>query len=182
MKVFTLEAAKEWCIVRGVDSSLGNRQFYTLGGSDRFSITLEEKPSDTVLLTDYLAPSWEETAFQGGLLWITGFDIWGANSEKTGLAMLKQMRSGHGESATLSEKPGQLFGAEELYEAHSFLLLPILFGWDALWVPDAADYVVSISHHGTATVVSRNRATHDELRSRMKDWMPRESEQAHQPA
>lgn len=160
----------------------GNRQFYPLGGSHHFSITLEEKPSDIVLLTDYLVPSWEESPFQGGLLWITGFGIWGENSEKTGLMMLKRMLSGCGESATLAENPAQLFGAEEIYETHSFLLLPILFGWDALWIPATADYVVSISHHGTASVTSRNRAVHDELRSRMKDWLPRKNERAQQPA
>ena len=178
MNALTLESAKEWCTNREVHGDLENRRIYPF----RFSITLEEKPSDVVLLTDYLVPSWEESPFQGGLLWVTEFNIWGANSEKTGLAMLKHMRSGHRESATLSEKPAQFFGAEELYEAHAFLLLPILFGWDALWVPDSGSYVVSMGHHGTATVISRGRHTYDELLLRMKDWSPLESQEDHQPA
>ena len=181
MKFLKSEAATEWCMGQGVDSNARNRQFYPLGGSRHFSIKLEEKPSDTVLLTDYLVPSWEEPAFKGGLLWLTGFGIWGDNSEKTGLAMLKQMRSGHGESGTVSDEPAQLFGPEEVYEAHSFLLLPILFGWDALWVPRAGGYVVSIGHHGTATVISQDKHIYHELRIRLKDWSPRESEEDHQP-
>lgn len=72
MKILKPEAATEWCLGRGVDGSSESKKFYPLGGSCSFSITLEEKPSDTVLRTDYLIPSLEEPPFHGGLLWITG--------------------------------------------------------------------------------------------------------------
>lgn len=182
METIDGQAATEWLLGRGVDGSSESRQFYPLGGSYRFFITLEEKPSDTVLLTDYLIPSWEEPSFQGGLLWIKDFGIWGENSEKTGLAMLKQITSGHGEQMALGERSSFLFTAEEVYEAHSLLLLPILFGWDALWVPNTGDYVVSIEHHGRASVTSRNKVIDDELRTRLKDWLTGEGKQLQQPA
>lgn len=93
--------------------------------------------------------------------------------------MLKRIMSGHGEQATLGERSGFLFTAQEVYEAHSLLFLPILFRWDALWVLNTADYVVSIEHHGRASVTSRNKVIADELRTRLKDWLTGESKQAH---
>lgn len=96
--------------------------------------------------------------------------------------MFEKIMSGYGELVTLAEKSGFLFTAAEVYEAHAMLLFPILFGWDALWIPDTADNVVSINHHGTASVISKNKAIDTELRSRLKDWLPHESKQTQQPA
>jgi hypothetical protein len=176
MRFLTNDEAKSWCQTRGLDLDDRSRVFYSTVGSRAFSIGIEEKPTDTVLLSDYLVPSWEDVPFEGALFWIRDYGIWGENSEQTGLAMIRQMRSGNGEQAALKEKPAHLFAPNEVYEAHSYLLLPVLFGWDALLVPETGDYFVSISHHGVAQVVCRNAATYEELRNRLKDWSPTEGE------
>jgi hypothetical protein len=180
MKFLTAEEAKRWCQVRGLDVDDRWRLFYSSGGTHAFSIRIEEKATDTVLLSDYLVPSWEDVPFEGTLLWITDHGIWGENSEKTGLTMIKQMRSGNGEQASLGEKPAHLFAPNEVYEAHSYLLLPIFFGWDALLVPETGDYFVSISHHGVAQVVCRDAGTYEQLSKRLKDWSPTDDEKSPQ--
>jgi len=178
MKFFTAEESKRWCRMRGLDVDERSRLFYPSTGSHVFSIGIEEKATDTVLLSDYLVPSWEDVPFEGALLWIKDHSIWGENSEKTGSAMISQMRSGNGEQESLEEKPAHLFAPNEVYEAHSYLLLPIFLGWDAVLIPESGDHFVSISHHGVAQVVCRNAATCEELRNRLKDWSPTEDEKS----
>lgn len=181
MRFLTDNEAKNWCETRGLDFDDHLRIFYPLGGSHAFSIGIEEKATDTVLLSDYLVPSWEDVPFEGALLWIRDYGIWGENSENTGLAMIRQMRSGNGERGSLKEKPAHLFASSEVYEAHSYLLLPVLFGWDALLVPETGDYFVSISHHGFAQVVCRNAGVCEALRNRLKDWSPTGGGESVQP-
>ncbi len=79
---------------------------------------------------------------------------------------------------SLEEKPAHLFAPDEIYEAHSYLLLPVIFGWDASLIPDSGDYFVSISHHGVERVVCRNAGTYEQLRNRLKDWSPIEGKKS----
>jgi hypothetical protein len=180
MKFLTAEEATNWCRMRGLDVDARSQSFYSLSGSHTFSIGIQERVTDTVLLSDYLVPTWEEVPFTGALLWITDYGIWGENSEKTGSVMIKHMRLGNGGPPTLHEKPAHLFAPGEVYETHSYLLLPILFGWDALLVPETGDYFVSISHHGIAEVVCRDAQIYEQLRKRLQDWTPRAEEKSPQ--
>jgi hypothetical protein len=138
------------------------------------SIGLEDKPSSLIGLVDRLIPTWEEIPFAGALLWIRERGIWGDHSEKIGATLIQQMRLSAGTTATLEECPGHLFGPQEIYEAHSSVLLPILFGWDAFLFLPERDYFIFISHDGVAGVVTRNRETYEEVYRRVQDWNPRE--------
>jgi len=57
---------------------------------------------------------------------------------------------------------------------HSYLVIPMLFGWDAFLVPERWDYFVFVSHDGVAEVVSRVAEKAQELRERVRDWNPQD--------
>ena len=59
-------------------------------------------------------------------MWIRERGIWGEYSEKTGARMVELMRLGKGEAESLEKRPGQLFGPEEVWETHSYLVIPCL--------------------------------------------------------
>jgi hypothetical protein len=107
-------------------------------------------------------------------LWIRERGIWGEYSEKTGARMVELMRLGKGEAESLEKRPGQLFGPEEVWETHSYLVIPMLFGWDAFLVPQGEDYFVFVSHDGVLGVVTRTERTYKQLYQRVLDWNPRE--------
>lgn len=133
---------------------------------------LDDKPSGTIALTDYLVPTWEEVPFTGALLWIREWGIWGDHAEKTGAIIIEKMRLAKGESEPLFQRPGHLFEREELFEMHSYFVLPLLWGWDAFLVPKNKDYFVFVSHDEVVEIVCRTPATFELLQKRLANWKP----------
>ena len=174
MKFFTREEAKSWCEARGLKVTVDRYLHYDPESSSCFTVGLEEKPSSLIGLADHLIPTWEDVPFEGALLWIRERGIWGDHSEKTGDVIIEQMRLAKGERAPLEERPGHLFGRDEVYETHAYFLIPVLFGWDAFLIPESGDYFAFISHDGVAEVVGRTAEKAEELRQRVRDWNPKE--------
>jgi hypothetical protein len=171
---FTTEEAKSWCEARGLKVTADRYLHYDPGSSSCFTVGLEEKPSSLIGLADRLIPTWEDVPFEGALLWIRERGIWGDYSENTGAVIIGQMRAAKGERAPLEERPGHLFGPDEVYEAHAYFLIPVLFGWDAFLIPESGDYFAFISHDGVARVVGRTAENAEELCQRVRHWNPKE--------
>jgi hypothetical protein len=174
VKFFTAEEAKSWCEARALKVTAHMYLHYEQESTHCFTIGLEYKPSSIIGLANRLVPTWEEAPFAGALLWIRERGIWGDHSERTGGTMIHQMRLAQGQRATLEVSPAHLFGPDEVYETHSYFLIPVLFGWDAFLIPESGDYFVFVSHDGVAEVVGRTAKRAAELQGQVKDWNPRE--------
>jgi hypothetical protein len=174
VKFLTTEEAKSWCQARALKVTADRYLHYEPDNPHCFTLGLEEKPSRVIALADYLVPTWEDVPFQGALLWIRERGVWGDYSEKAGEMIVQQMRLAKGESEPLEKRPGHLFGPDELFEMHSYFVVPMLFGWDAFVVPESGDYFVFVSHDGVAEVVARSADKVEELRQRVEDWKPQE--------
>ena len=173
MRFLTDEEAREWCGTQGLKTS-SKRFLYYGGGSRCFSVGLEERPARVIALADYLVPAWADVPFRGALLWIRETGIWGEFSERTAAAIFRQMRLAAGEARALEERPGHLFSAGEIFEMHSYLVVPTLFGWDAFLVPQGEGYFLFVSHDGVVGVVTRTQEIYQQLYERVADWSPRE--------
>lgn len=90
--------------------------------------------------------------------------------------MLEQMRAARGEHRPLVERPGQLFDSSEAVALQSFLILPVLFSWDAYLVPESGEYFVFNSHDESVYVVSGTKQTHEKLFELLRIWEPKQSE------
>jgi hypothetical protein len=90
--------------------------------------------------------------------------------------MLEQMRAASGEQKPLIEKPGQLFDSSEATALQSFLILPVLFSWDAYLAPQSGEYFVFNSHDEFVDVVSASQRTHERLFQDLQIWDPKPSE------
>lgn len=173
MRFVTTEEARAWCVSRGLKVTADRYVYYDLEESHCFTIGLEEKPSRVIALADYLVPTWREVPFEGAILWIRERGVWGDHSEKSGAMTIQKMRRADGESEPLESRPGHVFGPEELFEMHSYFLIPLLFGWDAFLIPENKDYFLFVSHDGVVEVVSRTAENSEEVRLRVLDWSPR---------
>jgi hypothetical protein len=102
--------------------------------------------------------------------------MWNEVHERAGSFFIEQLRAARGEHAQLIEKPGHLFDTSEEVALQAFLMIPVLFSWDAYLVPESAEYFVFNSHDERVYVVSDQQSTHERLLSDMETWEPKESE------
>jgi hypothetical protein len=171
----TREEAVRWCAERGVEARL--ERFATLGlaGSVE-SIWIRVPPEDRrsvalacVLLMSEVEDDLEES-FAGGLLWLTDWDIWSEITERVGLLLLAGLRGG----ADPRESPAELFEAARLPAAQAALTLPLLFQWDAWFVPSVPRWAAAVSHHGHVDVVADSDARLAALFERFQQggWEP----------
>lgn len=176
MKFFTSEECRSWCKVHQLEVTAD--RYLRYGGEHPlcFTVKLDDKPNGVIGLADYLIPTWDDLPFEGALLWIREKGVWSDFSEHTGAMIVQQMRLAKGETAPLGERPGQLFGPEELLEMHSYFLIPLLFGWDAFLVPQGRGYFIFVSHDGFVEVVSRSAEILEQVRQRVIDWSPQEDQ------
>lgn len=106
----------------------------------------------------------EAQEFQGALILFTEWGIW--NFEATGYRIIERMNAGAGQPASFEEAPGHHFRADEFTEALGTLLQPIIFGWDAFYVPswwDDDDYFLQVSHNGYIIVVTRTKQSYERV-------------------
>ena len=87
-----------------------------------------------------------------------------------------RMREALGETRPLIEVPGHVFSPDEFADARAFWTVPIVFGWDAILVPEKSDYFVFNSHDEVICFVSRTEETHLRLLEEFKDWKPDEGD------
>ncbi len=173
MKFLNESEVKHWCEARGVE--LSSKGCLRYRGEELHGCLIkfqEECPSRLIALVDAMIPAWEEVPFSGGLLWIRQRGAWGEHSEDMGDALIAQLRVANGEREPLEVRPGHAFSDAEPLKMHSFLVVPLLFGWDAYLVPEARDYLVYISHDGIAEVVARTAEGKRELLQRFRRWSP----------
>ena len=125
---------------------------------------------------NFLLPYEEGSLSCRSLLWLTDWGIWNEIHERAGMFMIEQMRIAQGESKPLIEKPGHLFDRSEAVALQSFLILPLLFSWDAYLAPESGEYFVFNSHDEFVSVVSSTQRTHEKLLEDLRIWDPIPSE------
>lgn len=116
------------------------------------SLIAGQKPSAATVATPslsgrqaFVANRIFETCFESRqwLIWILAWGIWPTEEYPE---IWKELRARHGDERPLLEAPGHLLSADERGLARGLFRLAILFGWDALLVPDPATVVASTSH------------------------------------
>jgi len=116
----------------------------------------------------------KESHFLHGLVWVSTWGVWDIGVEAIGLKMFERMRQSKGENRPLESAPGTWFRHDELVDAVSILVQPMLVGWDAYYVPQWAaggdEYFVSVSHDSYIDVHTRTKETNERARDLLKDF------------
>lgn len=179
MPLLSDEEASTWCHDRGVltdGPQLSVRLGFPSNTAKRIRIRLPDDCIATVGLGYVLLlseiPNYEEKNFRGGLVWLRRWAIWSESIDRVGYALLDGIRATSGHISELDSAPAQLFKDGELVHAHAALSLPMLFQWDAHYVPATGEFIVFVSHEGHADIISGDERVHATMLQRLHDWSP----------
>ena len=140
--------------------------FFTHPEASCFQIEYPQKLERLPFLARTLATiTYESKDFAGALLWFTGWRVWNYLDESIGYRIVEAIHSAAGQQKSFEAGPGHHFRGDELNEAIGLLLQPMVFGWDANYVPRWSygpdQFFLHVSHDSFVTVVTRTKEFYD---------------------
>lgn len=107
---------------------------------------------------------YDEGDFEGARLWFTEWGVWNTREEAIGYQTIEAMNLAAGQPSSFEAAPGHHFRADEFTAAAAMLMQPMLFGWDAYYLPlwsfGIEEYFLHISHDSVVYVVTRTKDFH----------------------
>jgi hypothetical protein len=103
------------------------------------------------------------------------FTDWGYSPphiENCVLRILEQMRRGYGVTASLESAPAQLFRSDEIIDVHAFLTIPLLFGWDAYFMPYGTRYFAFARENSSMFLVTDDEQVLQKLLLSLDSYRP----------
>jgi hypothetical protein len=166
MKVFTEAEAEAWLPRAGVELDNDGDLGYRHGRNLRVSIPLPDRARRIPYLANLLITGAYGAPFVESLVWMTDWGVAGEVSTRVGYKMVHSIR---GDDRRLIDAPAHLLAASEEVEAQSLLVIPILMGWDAYYIPSRGNYFVANSNDEFTDVISRDEETHQRFLTVLKD-------------
>jgi hypothetical protein len=116
---------------------------------------------------------WNCPTFRGALTWITEWGVWNALDEGIGYRLVESLNRASGQPSSFEIGQGHAFRADELEESVGMLLQPMIFGWDAYYLPDWAygfnDFFLYVSHDSYVNIVTRTKSFHDQVFQQLQE-------------
>lgn len=134
----------------------------------------------------YLATiGYDDWDFRGALLWLTDWGVWQALDEGPGYRIIESMNRASGQPVSFEAGTGHQFRADELSDAVGMLMQPMIFGWDAYYLPQwsygTGEFFLHVSHDSYVTLVTRTRAFYDRVFPALQklDFNPKPGQDLH---
>ena len=169
MRVLTKSEAESWLPRASVKRDKNGDLGFPHGKNLTIRMPLPEKTYRIASLANFLLTGFHGSPFNGGLMWLTDWGMWSEVCEQAAYKMFELMRQPYDESRPLIEAPAHLFTREEKVAAQSFLILPILFGWDDYFIPESGRHFAFTSNDEFIDVVSNDDETHANMLSVLKE-------------
>ena len=165
MRVLTKTEALEW-LPTGIECDLRNDLAFRNGKNRVIAVPLPDKPYRLPYLADLLVTGVFVEPFVESLVWFTDWGAGGDVSNRVGFKLLQAMNA---DPRPLIEAPARLLGPNEMVEAQSLLVLSILMGWDAYFIPVSGKYFIFNSNDEFTDVISSDDETHQRFLTALKD-------------
>jgi hypothetical protein len=108
---------------------------------------------------------YDDADFAGASLWFTEWGVWNPYDEAIGYRIVEGMNQSAGQPKSFEVAPGHIFRADELQSAVGMLMQPMVFGWDAYYLPQwsfgCEEFFLYVSHDSFVTVVTRTTAFYE---------------------
>ena len=111
-----------------------------------------------------------EFAWRGGAVWYQDYDVWSQQNNVEGRTMIERIRAGYGELRPFGKATVNVFRDTDLSILPAFLLAPLIYGWDAHYIPQERGIFVSISHDGFWDVSTETDADSQRFESKVKQY------------
>ena len=109
--------------------------------------------------------------FPGALFWLHRWEIGSEDIDGVGERLLAGTRGVTDARSDLHAYPAQAFDAGECQAAHAALVVPMLFAWDAYYVPADGSYLLWVSHEGSLDLIPRDAAADAHLGQRTSPFV-----------
>jgi hypothetical protein len=145
----------------------GEKLYYTHPETASFDLYLPTKIEQLTYFVRFLASlCYEEQHFEGARIWFTEVGVWNELLEGIGYQILESMNTAAGQPMSFWEARGYQFRADELVKTLGVLIQPLVFGWDAYYLPfwswgGCSEYFLQVSHDSVVRVTTRSRDFHD---------------------
>jgi hypothetical protein len=146
---------------------LGGRLQYTHPEAASFTLALPPKIEQLPYFVRLLGTlCYEEGHFRGAMIWFTDTGIWDEFLEGIGYQILESMNTAAGQPMSFGAARGYRFRADELVKSLGMLMQPMIFGWDAYYLPmwnwgGCSEYFLEVSHHSCVDVHTKSKHFHD---------------------
>jgi hypothetical protein len=111
------------------------------------------------------AIGYQDSDFEGALLWVDNWGIWNPRDEGLGYRIMEAVNRSAGQQQSFEVSPGHLFRSDELVEAAGMLLQPMIFGWDAFYMPlwsyGNYRFFIRVSHDSFVSIVTLTKEFYD---------------------
>ncbi len=172
MKVLTREMlaeSLEWYNKMGEDYVKidGDRLCYSHPEAAQFTVMLPDRIEQLPFFVRNLGLlGYEQVHYAGATIWLTDVGIWDEFLEGIGYQILESMNYGVGQPLSFCNTKGYSFRADELVKALGLLIQPMVFGWDAYYLPrwnwgGCSEYFLKVSHHSCVDVHTKTKQFHD---------------------
>lgn len=145
---------------------------YSTDNPHGLRINIPTEAQKTAVLVSSLLSVEGDDGYYGALMWFTNWDMGTPQIERCGLKVCEQMRRGYGVTASLENAPAQLFRTDESTDVQAFLILPMLFSWDAYFAPHGTHYFAYVRGSGAMFLVTDSEEVFLKLRESLSSYRP----------
>jgi hypothetical protein len=108
-----------------------------------------------------------DAPWRGGAVWYQDYDVWNHQNNVAGWTMIERIRAGYGELRPFGMATVNIFRDNDLSILPAFLLAPLIYGWDAYYIPQERGSFAFISHDGYWTISTETDADFAALQEKL---------------
>lgn len=117
-----------------------------------------------------LLSGFDRDHWRGGAVVYQDFDVWDHRNNVEGWTMIERIRAGYGELRPFTEATANVFRDNDLSILPAFLLAPLIWGWDAFYLPLDRGSFASISHDGIWFIDTETESDHMQLLEKLSSY------------
>lgn len=146
----------------------GREPFFTHPEASCIDLEYPPKLEQLPFFARYLSTiGYEVRDFEGALIYLKEWGVWNLSDEGVGYRIVERMHVAAGQSASFEVAPGHEFRADELTDAVGMLMQPMVFGWDAFYLPrwsyGTGQFFLHVSHDSFVNIVTRTKEFNDRV-------------------
>lgn len=145
--------------------------YYDSPDEDSFFIKYPSEHRQIVKLSYDLLTISPINCFDGGMIWLHGWQYGPRWMTKPGWRIIEDMRRAHGDQNSLDIAPAQYFREDEMVELHASLIQLVAYEWPAYYLPRGSRFFVDYTGE-RVLVHSKDSGMLEELYSGLASWGP----------
>lgn len=105
--------------------------------------------------------------WRGGAVLYQDYDVWDHQNNVQAWTMIERIRAGFGELRPFSQATVNVFRDNDLAILPAFLLAPLIYGWNAYYIPQDRGSFAFVSHDGYWTIATETEEVYAGLQKKL---------------